>query len=195
VLDSIAMHPNANRSEVYSMYPSAIVWLRKRDEEWLNQHLPTLKNNIPSHQRKGSRSRNWRERDAALAAQIPIVAADIKNLPGPPIRLSKARLQRGVGIRWSGVTAFPKLKVAIEAAEETPFEFALRKLRQLANDLPNASPATWADHAGLHKKDWLIDPRFHSALQAAQRESEARARTSGSCNTESPATESLLEAS
>lgn len=188
------MYPNASRSEVYSMYPSAIMWLRKRDEEWLNRHLPARKNIKPPHRSKGSRSRNWQERDAALAAQIPIIAEDVKNLPGPPIRLSIARLRRGVGIRASGVTDFPKLKAAIEAAEETPFEFVLRKLRQIAKTLPNASPATWADHAGVYKKNWLMDPRFRSALEALQRESAEWARASGSQHAESPATESSLEA-
>jgi hypothetical protein len=103
-------------------------------------------------------------------------------------------LRRGLGIRASGLADFPKLKVAIETAEETPFEFILRKLRLIAKNFPNASPATWADHAGLHKKDWLMDPRFHSALQAAQRESAAWAGASGSQHSESPATGSSLEA-
>jgi hypothetical protein len=194
VLDSIAMHPDALRSEIYSMYPSAIVWLRKYDEGWLNQHLSAWKKTKPSYQRKGKRSRNWQDRDAALAARVPIIAHEVKNLPGSPIRLSIARLRRGLGIRASGLADFPKLKAAIEAAEETPFEFVLRKLRLIAKNFPNASPATWADHAGLHKKDWLMDPRFHSALQAAQRESAAWAGASGSQHSESPATGSSLEA-
>jgi hypothetical protein len=188
------MHPDAKRSEVYSMYPSAIMWLRKRDAEWLNRHLPAWEKSKPSGRTKGTRARNWQERDARLAAQIPIIAEEFKNIPGPPIRLSIARLRRGIGVRGSGVTDFPKLKAAIEAAAETPFEFVLRKFRKIAKDLPNASSATWADHAGLHKKDWLSDPRFHSALQAAQRESDAWACTSGSHNTESSVTETLLEA-
>jgi Tn7-like transposition protein D/TniQ len=179
VLHSIAMHPDAKRSEVYSMYPSAIMWLRKRDAEWLNRHLPAWRKSKPSNRTKGTRARSWQERDATLAARIPIIAEEFKNIPGPPVRLSIARLQRGVGIRGSGVTNFPKLKAAIEAAEETPFEFVLRKLRQIAKNLPNASPATWADHAGVYKKNWLMDPRFRSALEAVQRESAAWARTSG----------------
>jgi Tn7-like transposition protein D/TniQ len=165
VLDRTAVYPNATRSEILKMCPTAIMFLRRRDAKWLNEHLPSWKSTSGKGRGTAPRS-DWQARDVILANRIPESQSEIIRYEGPPVRVSKSRLIKALGfVRGRYPSArLPRLTAAIEDAAETPRMFSLRKLEWLIKERPDLSRRDLIDLALYGRKEWLVDPRVIELL-------------------------------
>ena len=164
ILGRIAVCNKSTRSDMFKLYPTAVMWLRRNDRCWLDLYLPV------SYSTKGGYKRgplDWTTRDTTLAAHVLIVKEEIIKLDGPLIRASKERLLKGVGLSGKGdyrSENLPLLTNAIEAVAESPLDFSLRKLAWRIKQHPNASRSGLMYFAHF-RKQWLEDPRVLSAIE------------------------------
>lgn len=131
-LQACAANPAAGVKEIRLVDGADYSWLYRHDREWLRAHSPRKPHPPPV------RRVDWDERDASLASQVISAAAEIRNSPGRPMRVT----MRAIGIQL-GVTALlenelvhlPRTKAALTMVVESKEEFANRRLQLAAEKL------------------------------------------------------------
>jgi hypothetical protein len=133
--------PAAGTKELRSHAPALYAWLYRNDRKWLTENRPPRKRppSAPSHV-------DWAKRDEALAGQIATIAAQIKNRPGRPRRVTVTAIGRALGKQSLFEAALAKLiltRSVIRGVLESGVDFAVRrvhmaaaKLRQTEGEFP-----------------------------------------------------------
>ena len=104
-------------------------WLWRNDREWLANHRNPRPRRTPDLAK-------WTQRDQRLAARIPGVARDIRR-QRPWRRACRSAIASHCGAAsWlvQDHPYLPKAVAAIKAARESAADFAIRRLKELAND-------------------------------------------------------------
>jgi len=152
-----------------SKAPGVYTWLYRNDKEWLQAHLPSR--NKP----KARPSRvDWEERDLQLAEEVKVAALLLKNLPGPPIRITISAIGREVGQLALIQKHLDKLPLTannllehLEARED----FAVRRVHWAAENYRRKDiyPRRWQllKHAGVERVAEI--PQVKEAIDAAWR--------------------------
>jgi hypothetical protein len=91
-LSVLKANPKAGRNALINKESFLYLWLRKNDPEWIETHLPAARKFV----RQGELV-NWSNVDAKLSAKVKAAVKRIKELPGRPVRASKAAVIREVG--------------------------------------------------------------------------------------------------
>lgn len=89
-----ASKPEAGRQRLQEIAFSLLDWLRRHDDEWLEEHLPPVNKSLPPPARV-----DWEAWDKKLAAAVEAAAKEIKRVPGRPIRVSLTAIVKTVGHR------------------------------------------------------------------------------------------------
>ncbi len=150
------------RSKVSGVY----TWLYRNDKTWLQAHRPASK----KPKLRPSRL-NWEKRDLQLAAEASSAALHIKNLPGPPVRLTISTLGREIGklaLIQQHLDKLPRTAKTLRELVETREAFAVRRLWWVTEDYRQRHiyPQRWqlvrkAGVAGLADQ-----PRVKEAIDA-----------------------------
>ncbi len=92
LLRAMKENPNAGRSELGDIVPTAYDRLMRDDREWMNANLPEAR------KPKGPKIMiDWKKRDIDLAAEIKVVVERLKSVPGRPVRISKSAIAKEMG--------------------------------------------------------------------------------------------------
>lgn len=130
-----ADHPNIGVKALRQLDQADYTWLFRHDKTWLQTHLP-------HHKQKSSSVAkvNWDERDNVMASKIQAVVEQIKAQEGKPVRITMGI----IGRRLAATTIFekkldrlPRTKSIINSVVESKDDFAIRRLRFIANVLNN----------------------------------------------------------
>lgn len=91
-LSVLKANPKAGRNALINKESFLYLWLRKNDPEWIETHLPAARKFV----RRGELI-NWSKVDADLSVKVEAAVRRIKELPGRPVRASKAAVIREAG--------------------------------------------------------------------------------------------------
>lgn len=124
-----AANPTAGVKELRLIDGADYFWLYRHDRKWLRSHSP----HKPHSPIKGRV--NWDKRDAWLAAHVIVVAKEILESTGRPVRITAGTIGKRLG-----ATAFieklmdhlPRTRAALATVVESKDEFASRRLRLAA---------------------------------------------------------------
>ncbi len=125
-------HPNLGTKALRQLRRADYAWLYRNDRAWLKEHSP-------KHARPASKLRiDWQERDAHLSGQIEQVAEALKRMPGRPIRITIARITKGLGQMSSlckKLDRLPETRTALAAVVETRAAFVIRRMQWAMDQL------------------------------------------------------------
>lgn len=134
LLRVIKKNPSATRSIINKqLAPRAYDWLYKNDKEWLDAHQP------PPFKRVGSnRKVDWGKRDALLAEEVRLAAAQKTAEAGRPVRMTVSLIGRHLDktsllINKMLTTKMPFTVQALSELVETHSAFAIRCVRWAAS--------------------------------------------------------------
>jgi hypothetical protein len=174
-LEARRKNPAANKSQLRRETPKSLYeWLFKYDGKWLLAHSP------PPFKRIGSaRIVDWQKRDARIAAKISAAALRIRNVPGPPIRVTRSAISRELDeatsiLSRNASNKLPRTLQAIDKVAETPIDFALRKIDWAAEKLRQEGSAglfMLRQRAHVDHKLWYVPEvkaAFDEALQSLE---------------------------
>jgi Tn7-like transposition protein D/TniQ protein len=91
-LSLLKANPKASRNALINKESFLYLWLRKNDAEWIEAHLP-----VPRKFVRRDELVSWSDVDADLSVKVEAAVRHIKELPGRPIRASKAAVIREIG--------------------------------------------------------------------------------------------------
>lgn len=121
-------NPKMGRKELRYLAYAEYVWLYRHDREWLNEHLPSRKN-----QRKLIFKRvDWGKRDLELSEQVFSAAFKLKSKAGRPIRLTISLIGKEIGQQMlleKHLAKLPETKAIFEKIIESKEEFQCRRVR------------------------------------------------------------------
>jgi hypothetical protein len=173
-LQNLKKHPQASRKDLMRLSPGPNSWLFVHDREWLHQNQPTLR-------KRGSAQADWSGLDIQFADQVRLSAQRIKNLPGRPVRVTKACIVfdiRDQGdlakFNWQKLRKFnlkrlPLTAQAFEAFTEQLIDYYLRKIEWAANCFRQKgvvpSLTSLSKRAAIKWGKWYL-PEVNAALQA-----------------------------
>jgi hypothetical protein len=110
----IAAHPKATRKELLKTAYHLYRWLRSNDRAWFDANSPQAKD-----RRHPGRTVNWAKHDPELATAIRAAVQHIKNIPGRPVRASKAAVIRRIGHQIWIENRLDKLPLTTKALAES----------------------------------------------------------------------------
>jgi hypothetical protein len=85
-------HPTLSRCHLGVHSPNAYQWLIRNDWEWLNQNSPPVRPFCG-----GTARIDWSARDTVLFNKLQVAVAELKAVPGKPIRITRRELSRQIG--------------------------------------------------------------------------------------------------
>lgn len=103
----------ARRKQLISLTSYSYYWLSKHDSEWLEQHMPPARKNTPEPVRVC-----WPKWDKRFSETIATLSAEIKQRKGPPVRVSKEEIIRGLARRsWieQHLDKLPQTSLALQS--------------------------------------------------------------------------------
>jgi Tn7-like transposition protein D/TniQ len=127
---ALATHnPTAGRTQMRAKLKAAYSWLTVNDREWLNEHLPPLG---PTGRRP---KRDWSTKDHAYTLEVRRIATEIRNAPGPPVRIAQSAIARTLHIHGRVFKSqnLPLTKAALVEVSDTNATFAVRRIRWATN--------------------------------------------------------------
>jgi len=127
LLTAIKANPQASRTELYLLLTYCLDWLRKHDREWLESQLPPSKGKA-----RPAKTIDWEVRDRETAEEVEKAVASLREITGPPVRISKDAIMNKVGTRRASFEwRLLKLPLTAQTLEKCvePFEdFLIRRI-------------------------------------------------------------------
>lgn len=118
--------PGPTRNDVYKKQRGKISWFYRNDRVWFQSHLPPIE--------IGSASRvDWNARDVKYEKRIKEAVVKIREMKGPLVRVSVARIGQVSGIgkilyKVECLEKMPKTKKLLHSVVERVEQFQIRKL-------------------------------------------------------------------
>lgn len=167
-LELLKANPELSRSQLHAADTTLYSWLFKNDRPWLEKQLP------PLQQGNGQRTPSvWSERDAVLAAAVPVEAERIRGLPGRPMMISATRIAHNLEIAHvcsKRAHVLPLTYKALQETAETQDQYAVRRVEWATSCFAakGLSPLAWriALLAGLNGRS-AKKPVVKAALDKA----------------------------
>jgi hypothetical protein len=120
-------YPDAGRTALKNQFQRVYAWLRQNDRDWLESHLP------PRMTRTSPPAQvDWESRDIELVDAVQLVAQNLRDKPGKPMRLTVAAIARELGqlaLIQKHVDKLPSTAAALIKLVETREAFALRRIQ------------------------------------------------------------------
>lgn len=118
-------HPTFGIKMLRLLDPAAYAWLYRHDRTWLRCHSPERvdRHTVPDT--------NWAARDVLIASKVADAAAQLRQQPTAPIRVSVAALERTLEIRpylSRHLSKLPLTASAVADVLESREQFALRRI-------------------------------------------------------------------
>lgn len=116
-------NPDAARTSLVCQARRVYDWLRKRDSEWLEAHLP------PPRKKKGSYYVDRESKDVQLAEAVRQSAIRIKNATGHPVKITKHAIGRDINqlsCIFKRLNKLPLTALALDEVVETQDEYRVR---------------------------------------------------------------------
>ncbi len=127
-----ASNPEAGRQRLQDIAFSLLDWLRRRDDKWLEEHLPPVNKPLPPPVRV-----DWEAWDKKLAAAVEAAVKEIKQVPGRPVRVSLTAIAKLAGHRvWleKGLDRLPFTARALSEHIESSEDYLIRKIEWAEGD-------------------------------------------------------------
>jgi hypothetical protein len=166
---------NASRNQLMETANFLYLWLRKNDPEWIEDHLPPV---VKTERRV--KLIDWKSEDQKLAKAIKAMAKRIKNIPGRPVRVTKASITREIGHRpWiqRRLDDLPLTAGALRTCVESYEAFLVRKVAWVENYYRREgicpTRSRFIGHAALNNKAGRI-LEVQSAVNAAMQRLKKR---------------------
>lgn len=133
-LDACLHHPDWSRTSIRKHYPALWAWLYRHDDSWLEDHSP---------QRRRPRRTAWRAPLKSRGHAPALSAAtSLDDNPTRPMRRSRGRMSRTMGLTPYEFELVAKSECSIEALVDTRSTFVHRRLRWAAHALHAAEGTT-----------------------------------------------------
>ncbi|MBD1808116.1 TniQ family protein [Microcoleus sp. FACHB-SPT15] len=119
-------NPDASRTSLRRQADHIYGWLRRRDSEWLEAHLPQPRKN------NGSRSVDWESRDVQLAKAVRQSAIRLKSATGCLVKITKRAISKDInqiGVIQNYLNKLPLTAQALNEVVETREEYVVRYTR------------------------------------------------------------------
>ena len=133
-LKILEKYPSATRTFLSRNFRPFYNRLRAYDEQWLEMHLPLANKNREPRQYP-TRYVDWSSRDAQLAVAVELSASNLRNMPGHPIRITRAAIGRAIdrkSLLEQCLDKLPLTKEILTKVVETHCEFAIRRIQWVA---------------------------------------------------------------
>ena len=85
-------YPGRSRSEIRQSINSTYKFLSRHDREWLDSHLPPVKQAAPRRIRA-----DWTKRDSAYLTEVKNIVSELLSIPGKPIRITPSVISKIMG--------------------------------------------------------------------------------------------------
>ena len=126
-------YPEEGISSLEKQVTQVYRWLKKHDSDWLKAHLPAQKSPCPP---SSLRRADWEQRDKQWAIEIDTATLRLKELAGPPIRITRAAIARKLGqpkqVLSRDLEKLPLMKKALDSNLESIETFTVRRIRWAA---------------------------------------------------------------
>lgn len=155
LLELLIEHSEKSITQLRSIRPETFSWLYRNDKEWLKQNQSNTKGSRTySHKRI-----DWVQRDKETATQVELIANEILNGNGKPIRVSKNEIGRKLGkvsFLYNNLVKLPRTKDTLNKVVESVEQYQVRRIKHAANCLKRTNPKIYEwqiiRKAGLRKK-------------------------------------------
>jgi len=128
-------YPNANRSFLISYCRRVSTFLKRHDNEWLQNNLPPPRRKKPVP----VRTVDWVKRDARLAQEVRDAALRLRSTSGRPVRITRLGILKEIGVPGHNRKKYlAKLPLTIEALSkvvESRTDYAIRRIYWAADCL------------------------------------------------------------
>jgi hypothetical protein len=131
LLEQLEKNPTYSRQMLRrDLRKRTLKWLGKYDRDWLLSVLPPARSGFVS-----SSSVDWETRDLDLAARIPSIRERLLGVQGSPVRVTKQRIVRALGVQASSINEvrFPKTVAVLQTSTESLQECAIRRLQWIVS--------------------------------------------------------------
>ena len=168
-LDLINENPKASRTELNSLAPTLIKWLRQWDKEWLENSLP------PAKEKKLQLvTINWKEQDQLLSEAVKEAASHIRSVTDPPKRTSITAMVKITGHRsWTEkkLNKLPLTSEVLNTHLESFEDYLIRRIDWAAESFRKngvrPSRAKLSFQAGVKGRLLSKSKRIQTALDSA----------------------------
>lgn len=131
------------RTNLLNIARNTYYWLNKYDKEWFLSHCPG-----PIPKKQPINRIDWNKRDQDMAEKVKVVAEQIRNKDGKPIRISSEEIFRQLGVKKVHGTVLEKMPLTLEILKkvtESFLEFDLRRVRWAIHTIQkqNINPTKW----------------------------------------------------
>jgi hypothetical protein len=164
------LNPASGTKDLRSHAPALYSWLYRNDRLWLKDHQPARIRSTVSRVHV-----DWAKRDEEFVGRIATVAAQIRNQPGQPQRITTMTIGRALGTLSLFETALAKLPLTrsvIKSVVESGEDFAVRRVHAAAQKLRQTAGAfsrrNLVRTAGLHYQ-LEHQPRLQAAVDYEMR--------------------------
>lgn len=127
-MDLMEKNPKLSRNNLKKLDEGLYNWLTRHDKEWLDNNVPTIKNQYTPI--------DWKQRDKELLPQVKEIVNKMK--VGKPERIRWTTIGGKLGINgWlsRGKNKLPKVKAYLDSEEETLQDFHIRKIKWAIEEL------------------------------------------------------------
>lgn len=163
-------HPDATRSQLRKLAPTARDWLYRHDRQWVNSKKPG------GVSLSGRAQRDWKTLDGGLSKKLEETGLGLLKQGGFPARITIGKLTTEIrncsSFHYSGLKKLPKTAAAIDRLKDTADSLALRRAKWC--DDQTSLPTGW-DIQFLKRRMGLVDKSSMSetALRAVAKATEA----------------------
>lgn len=132
----IKVNPQLNLKSLRALKPRIYAWLYENDSPWLKQNLP--QKSVLSHNSK--QFVDWEQRDLEMKSRLEDAASIMLSDIERPKQVTKTALGKKADclpLLLSKLDKMPLTKASLSILIETKVEYAIRKVRWVANNLRN----------------------------------------------------------
>lgn len=116
-LEILTDYPDLGRNQLQRTFRSIFTWLHRYDREWLMVHLPVPQK--PGRLPKPKTPRvDWQQRDVQMAQEVKIVAQQLRDQPGRPVRITMMAIARKIKLLYTCRTILSKLPLTTKVLAE-----------------------------------------------------------------------------
>ncbi|WP_409346947.1 TnsD family Tn7-like transposition protein [Paenibacillus sp. MBLB4367] len=137
-LRAINLNKDMGRHELKQLVNTEITWLRRHDDDWLNQHLPKPK-------RGGiKREYDWKKRDEDVKKEVIAAIERLRSQNGKPIRLTKRLIAVEIGkvsLLKCNLHKLPKTRKILDELIESPEDYQILRIKWAINHLEERGEA------------------------------------------------------
>jgi hypothetical protein len=166
-LEALATYQKEGRTALRHRLPHVYTWLRRRDCQWLEMHLPPRQTSRPVAARV-----IWAERDAQLAEDVTISGQRLRQQPGRPVLITRTAIGRDIGhlaLLHKHLDKLPQTAKALSAQVEAREAFAVRRILWAADMFrrEGVMPKRWElERRGALRFSTIASPLIEETLVA-----------------------------